>query len=166
MTQKIIPVVRRAVVSDANLLAELGARSFYDTFARFHTAENIADYLAESFGSNIQAAELAERDGNAVGYAQLHVCASPDCVSGASPIRLHRIYVTQDCLGRGVGEALLRTCIEEATSIGHQTMWLGVWKKNTRAEMFNQKQNFRIVGEQVFKLGTHTEMDWIMELRL
>ena len=53
------PLIRRAVAVDAGLLAELGARTFYESFAADNTPENMAAYLAESFGPDKQAAELA-----------------------------------------------------------------------------------------------------------
>ena len=67
---------RRALPADAALLAELGASTFSETFAADNTPENLARYLAESFGEEIQRAELedpdvsvffAERDGEVVG---------------------------------------------------------------------------------------------------
>ena len=168
----IIPVIRRASVGDAKLLAQLGARTFHDTFAAQNTPENMAAYLADSFGTEIQAAELAdpsvmffiaEFDAGAIGYAQLRVTETPAGVLGMNPIELARIYVVRDWLGHGIGEALLRSCIEEARRAGHQTMWLGVWKRNTRAEAFYRKQKFRIVGEKAFQLGTEIQSDWVME---
>jgi ribosomal protein S18 acetylase RimI-like enzyme len=175
VTEKIIPTIRRALAGDASLLATLGERTFFDTFARDNTAEDMAIYIAESFSPEIQAAELAdpsitffiaELKASAIGYAQLRGGVTPECVSGMKPIELARIYVTQDCLGRGVGEALLDTCIEEATRTGHETIWLGVWQKNARAERFYRNQNFRIVGEQAFQLGTDKQTDWIMQRAL
>ena len=175
MSQKIIPIIRRASPGDADLLAALGARTFYDSFASDNKAESIASYLAESFGPEIQAAELAdpsvtlfvaEHDEIAIGYAQLRVEATPDCVSGLNPIHLVRIYVTRDWIGHGVGEALLNTCIEEAKTSGRRIMWLGVWKKNLRAQTFYRKHDFRIVGERVFRLGADNQVDWIMERTL
>jgi diamine N-acetyltransferase len=169
------PIIRRGVAADASLLAALGARTFYDTFAADNTPEDMAAYLAASFNPGIQAAELAdpsimffiaELDARTVGYAQLRAGSSPECVSGTNPVELVRIYVTQDWLGHGMGEALLLTCMEEAKRAGHRTMWLGVWKKNKRAESFYRKQNFRIVGEQVFQLGADLQSDWVMERQL
>ena len=48
--------IRRAVQGDAELLAELGANIFRDTFAEFNTVEDMAEYLSGSFSTAIQAA--------------------------------------------------------------------------------------------------------------
>ena len=72
--------LRYATAADNVLLAEMGARTFYDTFAADNTPENMAAYLAASFSPEKQAAELAdpssvfliaEVEGAAVGYARL-----------------------------------------------------------------------------------------------
>src|SRR5688572_6465652 len=79
-TDRSIPSIRRATIDDANLLADIGARTFFDTFAKDNTAEDMAMYLASSFSPSLQAAELAnslitfliaEIDGVTVGYAKI-----------------------------------------------------------------------------------------------
>ena len=175
MIQKQNPLIRRALVADALLLAELGARTFYDSFAAENNPEDISTYLDASFGPEKQTAELAEPgaifliaeiDGIPVGYAQLRRGESPECVSGSEPIELARIYVLQERLGLGVGEALMRACIDEARRAGHQTMWLGVWERNTRALGFYRKWNFSTVGEHIFQLGSDPQRDLLMERAL
>ena len=168
-------LIRRALDADAVLLAELGARTFYESFAAENSPEDISTYLDASFGPEKQAVELAEPgsifliaeiDGIALGYAQLRRGESPECVSGSEPIELARIYVSQARLGLGVGEALMRACIDEAQRAGHQTMWLGVWERNVRAQGFYRKWNFSIVGEHIFQLGSDPQRDLVMERAL
>jgi diamine N-acetyltransferase len=163
--------VRRATVDDASLLAELGARTFYDTFVNSTKPDDMAAYLAASFSPLIQAAELAdplssffiaETDGAASGYAQLRAGEAEACVSGAKPVELVRLYVSQEWFGRGVGEALMRACIDEARRAGYQTMWLGVWEHNGRAQSFYRKWSFRVVGDHIFLVGTDPQTDLIM----
>ena len=52
------PTIRRAKLEDAGLLAELGARTFSETFAADNSPEDMAAYLAASFNPARQAAEL------------------------------------------------------------------------------------------------------------
>lgn len=167
--------VRPATADDASLLAEMGARTFYDTFVKSTKPEDMAAYLAASFSPEIQAAELAdplssffiaETDGAASGYAQLRAGEAEACVSGANPVELVRLYVSQEWFGRGVGAALMRECIEEARRAGHRTMWLGVWEHNERAQSFYRKWNFRVVGDHIFLVGSDPQTDLIMERAL
>jgi diamine N-acetyltransferase len=175
MIEKMTPFIRRATPEDASLLAELGARTFHDAFAADIKPEDIASYLTATFGPAKQAAELAdphatfliaESAGVARGYAQLRAGEAPPCVTDSKPIELVRIYVSREWLGRGVGEALMRACLEEAQRAGHDTLWLGVWEHNGRAQAFYRKWGFRKVGEHPFQLGSEAQIDHVMERRL
>ncbi|HVF86496.1 MAG TPA: GNAT family N-acetyltransferase [Pyrinomonadaceae bacterium] len=172
MTQETTPLIRRATIADADLLAELGARTFREAFAADNKPEDMAAYMAAAFSPEKQAAELgnprgtfliAEIGGVAIGYAKLNTGDAPVCVGGSDPIELARLYVSQEWIGRGVGEALMRECIEEARRAGRQTMWLGVWEHNPRAQAFYRKWNFHVVGEHVFQLGSDFQTDLLME---
>jgi len=175
MTLKLDPVIRRAGIADAALLAELGARTFVETFAADNRPEDIAAYLATAFGPEQQADELtdshstfliAEVDGVAAGYAKIHPGRTPESVTGERPIELVRLYVSQMWLGRGVGAALMRDCLGEARRAGYQMLWLGVWERNNRARAFYRKWNFREVGKHIFQLGDDPQIDILMERRV
>lgn len=175
MTEQTLPLIRRATLADALLIAELGARTFSDTFAADNNPEDVAAYIAESFGPRQQAAELAdprasfliaEIESTAVGYAQLKSGDAPKCVKGPHPVELVRLYAAKEWIGRRVGEALMRACIAEAREQGYQTMWLGVWERNERAQKFYRKWEFQVAGEHIFQLGRDRQTDWIMERAL
>ena len=164
--------IRRATIDDAGLLADLGARTFYETFAGDNTPEDMAAYLAASFSPSLQAHEItdpkttlliAEIGGIAAGYAKLELSAAPSCVRGPSPVELSRLYVSREFIGRGVGAALMESCIGEAKSAGNVTLWLGVWEKNARAQGFYKKWGFQEVGEHTFLLGSDAQRDLIMQ---
>lgn len=175
MSQNHVLTIRRANPEDAGLLAELGARTFSETFAADNSPEDMAAYLAASFSPAQQTAELAdpattffiaEVGGLAAGYAQLHVGEAAEGVEGSKPVELVRLYVSREWFGRGVGEALMRACVEEARRAGHGTIWLGVWEQNGRAQAFYRKWDFRAVGEHVFQLGSDSQRDIVMERAL
>jgi len=173
MKQTSDAVVRHASAADAALLAELGARTFVETFAADNTPEDMSAYLAASFGHDLQAAELAdpdsffliaEIDGTAAGYSRMHGAAIPPSgVTGNKPIELVRLYVSQDRLGRGIGALLMQACLTEATQKGYDTVWLGVWEHNRRARAFYRKWNFQEVGTHVFQLGNDSQTDILMQ---
>jgi len=167
--------IRRATERDAALLAELGARTFRDAFGEQNTPENMAAYLAKTFGPELQQAELddprnmfliVESDGITVGYAQLRTGKPPACVSDPKAIELVRLYVSAAIQSKGVGGKLMDACLTEARLAGYQTIWLGVWQQNTRAQAFYKRWNFSIVGEHIFQLGDDRQLDWVMERTL
>jgi diamine N-acetyltransferase len=172
MTQIPGLTIRRGTIADAGLLSELGARTFSATFAVDNTPEDLAAYIAMSFSVAQQTAELedpastfliAEVDGRAAGYAKLHDGEPEKGVEGPKPVELVRLYVSRDWLGGGIGEQLMRACIDEARQAGHETIWLGVWERNARAQAFYRKWNFREVGEHMFQLGSDLQRDLLME---
>jgi diamine N-acetyltransferase len=164
--------IRNATNADAPLLAEIGAKTFYETFAADNTPEDMAAYLAESFRVDKLAVELADPAGcfliaeagsATAGYAKLQNGQPPDCVSGYPTIELVRLYVLQAWLGHGVGAALMRACLDEAARLGCETIWLGVWEHNARARAFYRKWGFEQVGSHVFKLGDDLQTDLLMQ---
>src|SRR5437763_8685734 len=175
MISRPTPLVRRANVTDASLLAELGARTFSNTFAADNKPDDMAAYLAASFSPSKQAEELldalslyliAEIDNEVLGYAHLYAGVTPGCVTGAMPIELVRFYVVRQWHGRGVSAALMRACIDEARRAGYQTMWLGVWEHNGRAQAFYRKWSFQGVGEHIFQLGSDSQTDVVMARKI
>lgn len=166
------PHIRRASLADTTLLAELGARTFAETFAAENAPEDMAAYTAASFSLERLTAELtdplsiffiAEVEGRAAGYAKMHPGEVAEGVAGRKPVELVRLYVAQAWLGRGVGPALMQRCIDEAREIGFQTIWLGVWERNHRAQAFYRKWGFSEVGEHIFQLGSDPQRDIVMQ---
>jgi GNAT superfamily N-acetyltransferase len=170
------PVTTRlATPADAALLASLAATAFSDTFAADNTAENMALYLAGSFGESIQRDELsdprhvvifAEQFGDVVGYAMLRDGVAPEAVAAADAIEIARLYAVKRLVGAGVGAALMQRCIDEAAARNKRTLWLAVWERNARAIAFYQRWGFIDVGSQVFMLGHDRQTDRVMARRI
>jgi ribosomal protein S18 acetylase RimI-like enzyme len=164
--------VRRASAEDNELLAEMGAQTFTDAFSPDNTPEDMALYLKKSFSPEIQAAELAdpaslfliaEFDRRAVGYAHLYEGKKPSAITGSHPIEIVRFYAHTSWIGRGVGAALMRACLDEAKNKDCDTIWLDVWEQNKRAIAFYKKWGFKEVGTQLFRLGDDIQNDLLMQ---
>ena len=167
--------IRYGTTADAKMLSELGAKTFYDTFAEDNTPENMAMHLKNSFAPEIQFAELSdpnnvfliiENDGQPSGYAQLILNSKEEFITGTNPLEVRRIYATQENIGKGIGKALMQAAIHEAQQRGCDSVWLGVWEKNPRAIEFYKKWGFKEVGSHIFTVGDDPQRDYIMELRL
>jgi diamine N-acetyltransferase len=168
--------IRPAAVSDAPALSRLGAATFRDTFEGENTPEAMAQYLAEAFTPEQQAAEIAASTGTVllaedrdesgavelVGYAHLVSGDVPEAVRGPAPLELKRLYVSRAWHGRGVAQALMDASIAAARGLGAQTLWLGVWERNPRAVAFYAKHGFTRVGEHTFTLGSDSQTDWLL----
>jgi diamine N-acetyltransferase len=167
--------IRYGTIDDAEMLSELGAKTFFDTFAKDNTPENMAAHLEKSFSPEIQLAELsypdniflvAEDDVKPIGYAQLILNSQEEFLSGTSPLEIRRIYASQEYLGKGVGKELMQAAIREAKQRGCDSIWLGVWEKNPRAIKFYKQWGFKEVGTHIFNVGDDPQRDFVMELTL
>lgn len=168
--EKVTDTIRRAVPADAEALAALAARTFYDTFAADNTPEDMAEHLAQSYSPARQRAEITAADmitlvadnGGLIAFAQLRQGAPPSCVTSPTPIELWRFYVDRAWHGRGVAGRLMEAALNEATAVGADAVWLGVWERNPRAIAFYRKFGFVDVGSHGFQLGADLQTDRIM----
>lgn len=167
--------IRYANENDSSMLAELGRKTFYDTFIEHNTAEDMAMYLSEHYSAEIQMSEIkdpntifliAEINGMPVGYVKLKGQSKGVGVSGTIPMEMQRIYSVQEYIGKGVGPELMKESIKEAKERGFDCLWLGVWEENERAIKFYEKWGFKKVGNYIFILGEDIQKDFTMELSL
>jgi GNAT superfamily N-acetyltransferase len=169
------PLIRDAHLDEAPLLAELGRRTFVETFAADNDPEHLARFLEATYGATQQARELADPavisllafvEGEAAGFAQLRRGHAEPCVAGPEPIELQRIYALRAFHGRGVGAALLQAAMDRARAEGFRTLWLGVWERNDKALAFYARFGFRDVGSHTFMVGSDPQVDRILEVAL
>lgn len=167
--------IRPAQAEDAATLAQLGADTFAQTFAADNEPDNLQAYLAQAFSLARIREELADPlanfwlawiNGQPAGYAKVRGPSAADCVTGARPLELHRIYTLDFARGTGLGGALMQTCLEHARDHAFSTLWLGVWEQNTNAIEFYQYRGFNTVGTQKFHLGNDLQTDLIMQLEI
>jgi len=167
--------IRKATADDAGLLADLGARTFRETFGLDNTQADMDAYLAGAFSDAIQARELSDPgtifliasvEGVAVGYAKLRLGAAPLSITGECPVEIVRFYSDRPWIGHGVGSALMHACMSHAVTRSCDVIWLDVWERNGHAISFYERKGFGVVGEQEFVLGSDIQHDLLMARRL
>ena len=164
--------IRRATVDDAGALAEFGARTFYETFAKDNTAEDMRLHLASAWSPALQRAEIldtkldtllaCDAGGRLAGFAQLRADHAPAGIATVQPVELLRFYVDRPWQGQGVAGLLMQAAEDQARARGAHELWLGVWERNERAQAFYRKHGFRKVGSQIFVVGTDPQTDHVM----
>jgi diamine N-acetyltransferase len=170
--------IRNAAPDDAENLARVAWKSFYDAFADHpkNAPDDLKAYMDEAFAPETLAAELADRDviyfiaetetGETAGYAKLKKNSREECASGENPIELCRLYSLSEYIGKGIGRSLMQHCLDFAKENKHDFMWLGVWEYNIRAQKFYEKFGFEKCGEHVFQLGSDAQTDWVLQKRI
>ena len=166
--------VAKANLATATRLAALGRQTFAETFAANNSPEDMAAYLAEAYGPEIQLAQLqdprctcllAEMQGQAVGYVQLwldSVLGLPATDTTTKQLEIKQLYIVEDWIGTGLGAALMRRGLELAQAASVSAVVLGVWERNHRALAFYQRFGFREVGEVAFRLGQDVQRDLVL----
>lgn len=167
--------IRIAGAEDAALVAGLSRRTFYETFAPHNTEENMRIFLEEQFPPERQMAEvgapgriflLAYIDDEPAGYASMREGESPKGLDDQKAIEIVQLYSEQKMIGKGVGAALMKACLDQARHRGKDWVWLGVWEQNQRAIAFYSKWGFERFGEHVFLVGLDAQTDWWMKKKL
>jgi ribosomal protein S18 acetylase RimI-like enzyme len=164
--------IRRATVKDAEALSEIGARTFFETFAADNTPEDMRMFLESTWRPDLQRAEILDEgldtllacdaSGAIAAFAQLRVNHPPPGIVVRAPVELKRFYVDKPWHGQGLARALMNAAEEAARARGAREFWLGVWERNPRAQAFYQKCGFRKVGKQTFVVGTDPQTDDVM----
>ena len=163
--------IRPAILEDAATLADLGARTFRETFEDHCSPEDLDAFLANTYSETRQRAELAdpsrpaivlEIHGEPAGFAQLRLGHREPCIRAARPVELQRIYMLRAHHGGGHGAALMQSALDVALTWGADLLWLGVWESNHKALAFYARFGFREVGDHLFKLGRRSDRDLIL----
>ncbi|MCP3962500.1 MAG: GNAT family N-acetyltransferase [bacterium] len=171
--------IRHGTTADAEMLADLGRRTFGDAFAEDNQSDDMERYLAEAFTLERVTAEI-EQPGSMfligydeafdpqrpVGYARLLGGSTLEQVTGPKPVELVRIYVEHDAIGGGHGSALMRACLQTVREHGYETIWLGAWELNPRALGFYERWGFEAVGRRDFVIGSDVQKDLVMQRRV
>jgi ribosomal protein S18 acetylase RimI-like enzyme len=172
------PVVAIATADsvDAAELAAVAARTFplacppsvaLADIAAFIDA-NLSDARFAEFLADPQRRILTAADhGRIIGYAMLISGVSDDPeVQRAVDIRpaaeISKMYVLADHHGSGVATALMDAALAACGEWEADCVWLGVNQKNERAQQFYRRCGFTVSGTRSFRLGDHTESDYVM----
>ena len=164
---------RNAGAGDAALMAELGRRTFTETFGHLYKPEDLAAFLLSHSKENWReelanpsfAVRLAEADGEPAGYAKLGPPSLPFEPRGRA-IELRQFYVLKPWHGTGVAPALMQWALDEARARGADELYLSVFSDNHRARRFYERYGFEFVQTYAFIVGSHADEDHILRLDL
>ena len=167
--------VRRATAADAKIVAELGQRTFEETFSDTNTAEDMEKYLRENFSEEQIKSEMENANsiffvasiaGKAAAYMKLNTKNAQTEPRGDNALEIQRLYVLAAFKGKHIGRALMTVAEEEARWQGLSELWLGVWEHNTAAKAFYSKLGYSRFGEHTFTLGTDRQTDFLLKKQI
>jgi len=160
----------RATLDDITELAKLCSETFYESYYKQNTPENMQVYINTHFGSESIAAELkneettlfiAYDDQKMIGYVKLEIINSTYMPEGKG-CEISRYYVVKEFQQLKVGSKLMNISEKFAFENRCNYIWLGVWQKNERAIEIYKHRGFVISGTTTFTLGEDAQHDFIM----
>lgn len=167
--------IKKATPKDIDLLQKISRETFFETYSKLNTEENMKKYLEENFALETLTSELdnsnsefyfALRGGDVIGYLKLNFGASQTDLKDNKSVEIERIYVLRAFHGNNVGHRLYEKAIQVAKQIKADYVWLGVWEENAKAIAFYKKHGFVEFDKHIFKLGDDEQTDFMMKLEL
>ncbi len=168
-------ILRKASLTDATVIADFARQTFETAFGPDNTPEDMRAYLDACFSTPRIQDELinpeviyllAHADDQLVGYVKLEAVPPPDYDAAIKPVQLSRIYVASHLLGQGLGSQLMQLTLQECRQQGYESVWLGVWDQNLRAQRFYERCGYKKIGKKSFILGSDIQVDTVYLLQL
>lgn len=167
--------IRKARITDANVLSELGKKTFYDTWKGTATEENLQIFMNDSYNIERIKSELnsplhtyliLENEGVAIGYAKIEETKNlPDELKNFNCIEVNKVYLDKNCKGKGLGKLLMNECMQIAKEKNKECIYLGVWEENIRAVRLYKSYGFESFGRHQFLIGSQIDWDlWMMKM--
>jgi len=164
-------IIRKVSAEELEVLQDIGRETFYETFAKDNSEDEMQKYLDESFSTEKISQELntpdsrffiAWEEDNPVGYLKVNAGKAQTELQDDASMEIERIYVKSSHHGKKVGQLLYDKALEIALEEKKQYLWLGVWEENLRAVNFYKKNGFVTFDKHIFRLGSEEQTDLMM----
>ncbi len=169
-------LIRKATAEEAEIISEIGRKTFYETWKSVNTEEDLQLYMRKSFDLEKLKIELADLSTNIfllayvndelAGYAKLRNDRTYPQLEGTRPLEMERIYVLKKFHDKKIGKALMDETINIAKEGKYEWLWLGVNQENYKAINFYERYGFEVFGKKKFILGTAVDEDFLMKVKI
>jgi ribosomal protein S18 acetylase RimI-like enzyme len=160
-------------VQELALFRDISVKTYRETFEADNDPAEFANYLAEAFNPSALTALLDDpqyhvwmlsHEDKVAGYCALRdYPPSYSVIEGRHPIEIQRFYVDSQYQGEGIGQRMMTFALEQTRVLSGDSVWLGVWEHNHKAQRFYGKQGFRVVGQHDFWVGNDRQNDLLMQ---
>lgn len=167
--------LKKLTVAEVETLKEISISTYFDTFAKDNTPENMEAYLSEAYTIEKLTRELNNPESTfyfiyfenqLAGYLKLNVGAAQTEKILDNGLEVERIYILSQFKRLGLGRFLIETAIEKAEKQGKEIIWLGVWDQNPKARAFYESLGFDYYSSHTFMMGDDPQTDLIMVKKL
>ena len=163
--------IRLVKEDELELLRDICLETFQRSFGKDNTPEDMEIYLEKTFNREKLQNDMSNplvsfyfliHNSEIAGYLRLNEgsAQTDDVLEGA--LEIERIYVLPEKQNKNLGAALIEKSVEIARERDINTLWLGVWNKNSNAIRFYERHGFRPFGIHEFLLGNDLQTDLLM----
>lgn len=166
-------IFQAPTVLDAENLALLARRTFVDTFGHLYNSENLHNYLRHAYDVEKIRQELQNSDvayqvaianNQLIGYCKVSAMTLPIQHDASACMELRQLYILKPYWGSDAAPHLMQWVFEQAKMRAVNSIYLGVYSDNLRAQRFYARYGFQRVGEYHFMVGTHADLEFILRL--
>ena len=168
--------IRDAVPEDLPALVALSQKTFSDKFAHLYNPEDLAAFLEESHDEANYRRWLADPENlvrvaeDETGALKAYLLCSPLTLPAENPlpgaVELKRVYVDASLQGQGLGSRFIDEAVDWARARQAPEMYLSVFSGNPEAQRLYERLGWEKVGEFIFPVGRHRDLEFLMRLRL
>lgn len=168
--------VRDAGPADLADLVALSQKTFIDKFGALYNPEDLSAFLDEAHSEAAYRAYLADTE-NFIRVAEYdngrlgaYLLCSPLSLPADSAlpgaVEMKRLYVDRPLQGHGLGSRFIDEALTWARSRGAPEMYLSVYSENFDAQRLYARYGWEKVGEFIFPVGRHEDLEFLLRLKL
>ncbi|SDR12816.1 Ribosomal protein S18 acetylase RimI [Rhizobiales bacterium GAS113] len=159
------PVIRRALISDAETLGVIGPAAYAAAYADLwddgaELARQLDTFGAAAFAELLRRSDarvwVSEMEGSLVGFLTMIVGAANPITREPNGAEIPRIYILPGAQHLGLGRQLLEAAIAEAVDENLTHVWLDVMASADWARSAYLKWGFAELGSKVFGRSVKT----------
>lgn len=167
---------RDAVTDDVAALTALARKTFTDKFGHLYRPEDLEGFLEDSHNPNVYRDWIADPDvlvrvcETGDGEMKAYLLCSPLSLPAPDPkpgaLELKRVYVDGALQGRGIGSRFIDEALAWARCQKAPEMYLSVYSDNLDAQRLYARLGWEKVGEFLFPVGDHRDLEFLLRLTL
>ncbi len=118
------------------------------------------DYMFESYSKPKSAYFVVEKDGKIIGGAGISQLEN----EAESVCELQKMYFLPEARGLGLGEQMMKTCLEAAVSFGYKQCYLETLPNMLEAQKLYKKVGFTYIQEPMGCTGHTSCPVWMLKI--
>lgn len=163
--------LRQCTPDDLSELRKISIDTYFETFEKFNSKENMDAYLESAFNTPKLRKELSDPHsqfyflscgGQLAGYLKINEEPSQTDIHDEKSLEIERFYILGAFQGGGMGQFLMDQALSIAIARKKDYVWLGVWEHNEKAKRFYEKNGFFRIGSHSFVMGDDDQTDFVL----